>query len=69
MLGTYPFPGLILIVLLLIFLNLLTYTSFTKKNADIESYSADEVMIRFLIMHIYDFILKQNQASLIHQIP
>jgi hypothetical protein len=40
-----------------------------KINADMESCSADEFMILFLIMQIYVFILKQNQASLIHQIP
>ena len=33
-----------------------------KINADIESYSVDEVMICSLIIHIYGFVLKQNQS-------
>src|SRR5271157_2645517 len=52
------------------FLELIKHIQASQKiNADIESYSADEFMILFLIMQIYGFILKQNQASLIHQIP
>ena len=39
-----------------------------KINADTGSYSADEVMICSLIMHIYGFILRQNQLALMHQI-
>lgn len=52
------------------FFELIKYIEDLQKiNDDIESCSADEFMIRFLIMHIYGFILKQNQSALMNRMP
>jgi hypothetical protein len=66
--GTYPVFRIYINGFASDFLELIKHIQALQKiNADIGSYSSDEVMILFLIIHKCGFILKQHQASLIHQ--